>query len=72
MLDVVKTKTMSSLDADLSLRQRWDEFRRQNPKVRIREAARQLGVTELELVALGSGEGNVRLTPGLVVLDQGS
>ena len=51
------------------LRQRWDAYRRDNPGVRIRNAAEALGVSEAELVATGCGitEGDeraVRLTGG--------
>lgn len=45
------------------LRSRWEEFKASNPKVRIRDAARQLGTTEAELVATGIGNGTVRLRP---------
>ncbi len=43
------------------LKQRWEGFRAANPKVRIRDAASQLGVSEAELVATSCGEGTVRL-----------
>lgn len=39
----------------------WAEFRQQNPRVRIREAARILGVSEAELVDTGSGHTASRL-----------
>lgn len=44
-----------------SLKDRWAEFRAQNPKTRIRDAARELGVSEAELVATGLGETATRL-----------
>lgn len=44
-----------------NLNQRWLDFKQQNPKVRIRDAAEQLGVTEVELVATGLGETATRL-----------
>jgi putative hemin transport protein len=44
-----------------SLKQRWQQFREQYPQVRIRDAARELGVSEAELVATGCGKGTVRL-----------
>jgi putative hemin transport protein len=48
-----------------SLKQRWQHFREQHPEIRIRDAARELGVSEAELVATGCGEGAVRLAmPG--------
>jgi putative hemin transport protein len=43
------------------LTQRWQQFREQHPQVRIRDAARELGVSEAELVATGCGEHAVRL-----------
>ena len=43
------------------LKQSWSAFRRANPKVRIRDAAERLGVSEAELVATSCGDGTVRL-----------
>lgn len=40
---------------------RWRAFRAANPKVRIRDAADRLGVSEAELVALGCGTTTTRL-----------
>ncbi|WP_375444200.1 hemin-degrading factor [uncultured Fibrella sp.] len=45
----------------LSLKTRWADFRRQNPKSRIRDAAKQLGVSETELLVTGVGQTVVRL-----------
>ncbi|XWW44962.1 hemin-degrading factor [Fibrella sp. USSR17] len=45
----------------LSLKTRWDAFRQQNPKSRIRDAANQLGVSEAELLVTGVGDTVVRL-----------
>ena len=42
-------------------KQLWNTFRRDNPKVRIRDAAEQLGVSEAELVATSCGEDAIRL-----------
>lgn len=44
-----------------TLKEAWAEFRAQNPKTRIRDAARELGVTEVELLATGCGENVTRL-----------
>ena len=46
----------------LSLKTRWAEFRQQQPTVRIRDAASQLGVSEAELLATGTGDTVIRLT----------
>jgi len=43
------------------LKERWQELTSQEPKLRIRDAATRLGVTEVQLVALGCGNGTVRL-----------
>lgn len=43
------------------LKEQWERFRLDNPKVRIRDAARQLGVSEGELLATSCGDGVVRL-----------
>lgn len=45
------------------LKSRWEEFKAANPKVRIRDAAGELGTTEAELVATGIGSGTTRLKP---------
>ena len=45
------------------LESRWQAFKLENPKVRIRDAARALGVSEAELVATGCGKGTTRLRP---------
>lgn len=45
----------------LSLKAQYETFKTENPKVRIRDAAKQLGVSEAELVA--TGEKNIRLKP---------
>ncbi|QNL51449.1 hemin-degrading factor [Olivibacter sp. SDN3] len=38
-----------------SLREKYNTFKTQHPKVRIRDAAKELGVTEAELVAVSTG-----------------
>ncbi|REA58635.1 hemin-degrading factor [Dyadobacter luteus] len=43
------------------LKQIWANFKEQNPKTRIRDAARELSTTEAELVATGLGENVVLL-----------
>lgn len=43
------------------LKDRWDHLRDQEPKLRIRDAAFRLGVSEVELVALGEGVTSFRL-----------
>ncbi len=43
------------------LRARWQALREENPKLRIRDAADQLHVSEAALVALGTGESATRL-----------
>lgn len=44
------------------LAQRWAELRQTSPQLRIRDAAKQLEVSEAELVALGLGTSATRLT----------
>jgi putative hemin transport protein len=51
---------MSSIT--LSLKEIYQNFQNENPKVRIRDAAKQLGVSEAELLATSIGEGVVRLS----------
>src|SRR5690606_24107749 len=45
----------------LSLSEQYKSFKAENPKTRIRDAAKQLGVSEAELVA--TGDQNVTLRP---------
>jgi putative hemin transport protein len=49
---------------DTDLRTRWHAFRAQNPDVRIRNAAAELGVSEAELVAADEGDGATRIDGG--------
>jgi putative hemin transport protein len=45
------------------LKRRYQSFKRDNPGVRIRDAAKSLGVSELELLATGLGDNVTRLNP---------
>jgi putative hemin transport protein len=47
--------------ADSPLAARWQQYKEDNPKSRIREAAQHLGVSEAELLALGLGDTVIRL-----------
>lgn len=44
-----------------NLKQKWDELKEANPSLRIRNAAEELGVTEVELLATKCGDGVRRL-----------
>jgi putative hemin transport protein len=56
----MNTMTLST-SLEPRLREVWQEFRSHNPQVRVRDAARVLGVSEAELVATGCGREVVRL-----------
>ncbi|HEX2616191.1 MAG TPA: ChuX/HutX family heme-like substrate-binding protein, partial [Flavobacteriales bacterium] len=45
------------------LKQRWDDLVAQQPRMRIRNAAQALGVSEVELLATRIGDGVTRLRP---------
>lgn len=45
----------------MELRESWNKLRAEKPKLRVRDAAEVLGVSEAELVATGCAEGTVRL-----------
>ncbi len=45
----------------IDLKTRWSEQLRENPKLRIRDAATQLGVSEAELLATRCGSSVTRL-----------
>lgn len=49
------TTTLDEAAAPAGLERRWAELRRENPKLRAREAAEALGVSEAELVACRCG-----------------
>ena len=44
-----------------TLKENWEKIKNENPKVRIREAAKQLGVSEAALVNTAVGVSNIRL-----------
>ncbi|MBB6272006.1 putative hemin transport protein [Pedobacter cryoconitis] len=46
----------------IELKSQWEAFKTENPKVRIRDAAKQLDTTEAELLATAVGETVIRLT----------
>lgn len=48
-----------------SLKSVWDQYRKENPKVRIRTAAKELAVTEMDLLASSCGEHVSRLNPDM-------
>ncbi len=45
----------------MDLKQKWDNLLKENPKMRIVNAAKELGVSEVELLALNVGSGVTRL-----------
>lgn len=49
------------MKTETTLKERWEQFRQEKPKVRIRDAARELQTTEAELLATGCGENVTRL-----------
>ncbi|GGZ15924.1 hemin-degrading factor [Echinicola pacifica] len=51
----------TAINTAYSLKEKYQQFKINNPTVRIREAAAQLGVSEAELLATGIGEGVSRL-----------
>lgn len=59
---------MESTASKLSLNERWLEFHKENPKVRIRNAAKELSTTEGEIIASLTGPSVVRLNVNLVQL----
>ncbi|HRJ72304.1 MAG TPA: ChuX/HutX family heme-like substrate-binding protein [Terrimicrobiaceae bacterium] len=54
----MKTETTETLEP---LKARWEALREQKPKLRIRDAAAELGVSEAELLATGCGANVTRL-----------
>ena len=63
--------TIDRADAAGHLAGKWRQFRAENPKVRIRDAARALGTAEAALVATGCGETAIRLNPDWPALLKG-
>lgn len=54
----------------IGLKERWAQFRGDNPQVKIRDAAKELGVSEAELLATQIGETVVRLNDNFAELLQ--
>jgi putative hemin transport protein len=54
---------MADCNASRELKQRWQNHKNDHPKMRIRDAAKALEVSELELLATGCGDSVVRLIP---------
>lgn len=50
-----------AIEKQTELKTLWETFQEENPKIKIRDAAEQLGVSEGELLATGIGENVVRL-----------
>lgn len=46
----------TATETKLNLKERWAEFKENNPKVRIRDAAKQLGTSEAELLVTDIGD----------------
>ncbi|MFT5617699.1 MAG: putative hemin transport protein [Arenicella sp.] len=46
-----------------TLQQQWESLKKETPSIRIRNAAKELGVSEVELLATECGENVVRLRP---------
>lgn len=49
------------MENTIKLNKQWEAFKAENPKVRIRDAARELGTTEAELIATTVGTTAIRL-----------
>jgi len=49
------------MENTIGLNKQWEAFKAENPKVRIRDAAKQLGTTEAELIATSVGTSATRL-----------
>lgn len=58
----METSTMQSFD----LKTKWDNLKQAEPKLRIRDAAKKLGVSEAELLATGIGENVIRLSDDFI------
>ena len=53
---------VTTFDTTTALKSAWSELKAQQPQLRIRDAAKQLGVSEAELLASGIGETVIRLS----------
>lgn len=60
----------TAAEKQINLKTRWSDFRAENPTVRIRDAAKQLGASEAELLAADTGENIVRLNDNFAGLLQ--
>jgi len=62
-----KTITMNTIT---DLKKQWDDLKANQPKIRIRNAAKELGVSEMELLATDLGNGVTKLIPEFAVILQ--
>ncbi len=60
---VAVNQGMSHSKVNHELKQRWQEHKNAHPRMRIRDAAKILEVSELELLVTGCGDSVVRLKP---------
>lgn len=51
------------MNTTVTLAERWEALKAENPHIRIRNAAQQLGVSEVELLATKIGDNVIRLRP---------
>ena len=51
------------MNTTLSLKEQWNQLKKDQPRLRIRNAADALGVSEVELLVTRIGEGVTRLNP---------
>lgn len=51
------------MNSTISLKEQWATLKKEQPRLRIRNAANELGVSEVELLATRVGEGVTRLNP---------
>ncbi|MCY4227376.1 MAG: hypothetical protein OXF20_06740 [Gammaproteobacteria bacterium] len=58
MSDQISEETLVS---DFPVRQRWEQLKLNEPFIRQRDAAEQLGISEVEVVAMQCGDGVRRL-----------
>ncbi len=62
-----KTITMNTLT---DLKQQWEDLKANQPKIRIRNAAKELGVSEMELLATQLGDNVTKLKPEFAAILQ--
>ena len=63
-------KKQNNMNTTTELKKQWNDLKTNQPKIRIRNAAKELGVSEMELLATSLGENVTKLKPEFAAILQ--